>query len=106
VLEIRRSLGAREMLVFFWCFIILSVNSISFDLRDIQGDLRNGTKTVPVLLGANWSTVLLGALALLATVMVPLLGLHGAAAVLLPCSLLLGPSRFWRPFSHTFSRSR
>jgi 4-hydroxybenzoate polyprenyltransferase len=92
VLELRRSLGAKEILVFFWCFIILSVNSISFDLRDIQGDLRNGTRTLPVLLGANWSTVLLGALALLAIVMSPLLGLRGAANVLLPCSLLLGAS--------------
>ena len=90
VLELRRSLGAREILVFFWSFIILSVNSISFDLRDIQGDLRNGTRTLPVLLGANWSTVLLGALALLAIVMSPLLGLRGSANVLLPCSLLLG----------------
>jgi 4-hydroxybenzoate polyprenyltransferase len=90
VLELGRSLGAREILVFFWCFIILSVNSISFDLRDIQGDLRNGTRTVPVLLGANWSTVLLAALALLAIVMSPLLGLRGAANVLVPCSLLLG----------------
>lgn len=90
VLELRRSLGTREMLVFFWCFIVLSVNSISFDLRDIQGDLRNGTRTLPVLLGANWSTVLVGALALLATLMSPLLGLRGAANVLLPCSLLLG----------------
>ncbi|MBV8100503.1 MAG: UbiA family prenyltransferase, partial [Verrucomicrobia bacterium] len=89
-LELRRSLGAREMLVFFWCFIVLSVNSISFDLRDISGDLRNGTRTLPVLLGANWSTVLLGALALLATLMSPLLGLRGAANLLLPCSLLLG----------------
>jgi 4-hydroxybenzoate polyprenyltransferase len=88
--ELRRSLGAREILVFSWCFIILSVNSISFDLRDIRGDLRNGTRTVPVLLGANWSTVLLGALALLAVVMSPLLGLRGAANILLPCSLLLG----------------
>ena len=90
VLELGRSLGSKEILVFLWCFIVLSVNSISFDLRDIQGDRRNGTRTVPVLLGANWSTVLLGALALLATLMSLLLGLRGAAAVLLPCSLLLG----------------
>jgi 4-hydroxybenzoate polyprenyltransferase len=90
VLEIRRSLGAKEMLVFFWCFIVLSVNSISFDLRDIEGDVRNGTRTLPVLLGANWSTFLVGALALVATLMSPLLGLRGVANVLLPFSLLLG----------------
>jgi 4-hydroxybenzoate polyprenyltransferase len=90
VLELGRSLGSREIVVFSWCFIILSINSISFDLRDIQGDRRNGTRTLPVLLGANWSTVLLGTLALVATLMSPLLGLRGAANVLLPCSLLLG----------------
>jgi 4-hydroxybenzoate polyprenyltransferase len=90
VLEVRTSLGAKEILVFFWCFVILSVNSISFDLRDIQGDRQNGTRTLPVLLGANWSTVLIVALALLAIVMSPLLGLRGTANVLLPCSLLLG----------------
>ena len=90
VLELGRSLGSKEVLVFSWCFMILSINSISFDLRDIQGDRRNGTMTLPVLLGANWSTVLLGTLALVATLMSPLLGLRGAASVLLPCSLLLG----------------
>lgn len=89
-LELGRSLGSKEILVFSWCFIILSINSISFDLRDIRGDRRNGTRTLPVLLGANWSTVLLGTLALVATLMSPLLGLRGAANVLLPCSLLLG----------------
>jgi 4-hydroxybenzoate polyprenyltransferase len=90
VLELRRSLGPREMLVFLWCFIVLSVNSISFDLRDIEGDLRNRTRTLPVLLGANRSAVLLGALAVAATLMSPLLGLRGTANVLLPCSLLVG----------------
>ena len=90
VLEVGRTISSREILVFFWCFIILSVNSVSFDLRDIEGDLRNGTRTLPVLLGANWSTFLLAALALLATLMTPLLGLRGPANVLLPCSLLLG----------------
>lgn len=90
VLELRRSLGPREMLVFLWCFIILSVNSISFDLRDIEGDVRSRTRTLPVLLGANRSAILIGALALLATFMTPLLGLGGAANVLMPCSLLIG----------------
>jgi 4-hydroxybenzoate polyprenyltransferase len=90
VLELRRSLGPREMLAFLWCFIILSVNSISFDLRDIEGDLRSRTRTLPVLLGTNRSAILLGALSLLATLMSPLLGLRGVANVLLPCSLLVG----------------
>ena len=101
VLELRRNLGTREILIFFWCLIILCVNSLSFDLRDIQGDLRLGTRTVAVLLGANWSVVSLGALALLATLMSPLLGLRGAASVLVPSSLVVGVGLiFWAFFSH------
>jgi 4-hydroxybenzoate polyprenyltransferase len=101
VLELRRNLGTREILIFFWCLIILCVNSLSFDLRDIQGDLRLGTRTAAVLLGANWSVVSLGALALLATLMSPLLGLRGAAGVLVPSSLVVGVGLiFWAFFSH------
>jgi 4-hydroxybenzoate polyprenyltransferase len=90
VLEIGKSPGPRDFLVFFWCFVVLSVNSIIFDLRDIQGDLRNGTRTLPVLLGANWSTVVVAVFALVAALMSPLLGLRGAANFLLPCSLVVG----------------
>jgi 4-hydroxybenzoate polyprenyltransferase len=101
VLELRRNLGTREILIFFWCLIILCVNSLSFDLRDIQGDLRLGTRTAAVLLGANWSVVFLGALALLATLMSPLLELRGAAGVLVPSSLVVGVGLiFWAFFSH------
>ena len=101
VLELRRNLGTREILIFFWCLIILCVNSLSFDLRDIPGDLRLGTRTAAVLLGANWSVVFLGALALLATLMSPLLGLRGAAGVLVPSSLIVGVGLiFWAFFSH------
>jgi 4-hydroxybenzoate polyprenyltransferase len=92
VLEIGKSPGSREVLIFSWCFIVVSVNSIIFDLRDIEGDRCNGTRTLPVLLGANWSTVLVAVLALVATLMSPLLGLRGAANVLLPCSLMVGAS--------------
>jgi 4-hydroxybenzoate polyprenyltransferase len=101
VLELRRNLGTREILIFFWCLIILCVNSLSFDLRDIPGDLRLGTRTAAVLLGANWSVVFLGALALLATLMSPLLGLREAAGVLVPSSLIVGVGLiFWAFFSH------
>jgi 4-hydroxybenzoate polyprenyltransferase len=101
VLELRRNLGTREILIFFWCLIILCVNSLSFDLRDIQGDLRLGTRTAAVLLGANWSVVFLGALVLLATLMSPLLGLRGAAGVMVPSSLVVGVGLiFWAFFSH------
>ena len=101
VLELRRSLGLREILIFFWCLIILSVNSLSFDLRDIEGDLRTGTRTAAVLLGTNWSVAFLGALALLAVLTSLMVGFHGAADVLVPSSLVLGAALiFWAFFSH------
>ena len=101
VLEMGRSLGSREILVFFWCFTVLCVNSVSFDLRDIQGDAKTGTRTATVLLGANRSTVFLGVLGLLAALISAMLGLHGAANVILPSSLLVGIGLlFWALCSH------
>lgn len=100
VLELRRSLGLREILIFFWCLIILSVNSLSFDLRDIKGDLRTGTRTAAVLLGTHWSVVFLGALALLAVLTSLIVGFHGAADFLVPSSLVMGAALiFWAFFS-------
>jgi len=90
VLEMGRTLSPRDGLVFFWCFLVLCVNSVSFDLRDIRGDLKTGTRTVTVLLGANGSIVFLGVLGLLAVLTSAMLGLSGVADVFLPGSLLLG----------------
>ena len=104
LLEVRRSLGLREILVFFWCLIILCVNSLSFDLRDIKGDLRTGTRTAAVLLGTNWSVVFLGALVLLAVLISLMLGFPGAADVLVPSSLVVGAALiFWAFFSRVQS---
>lgn len=100
VLELRRSLGTREILIFIWCLMILSVNSLSFDLRDIEGDSRTGTKTAAVLLGTNRSVVFLGALALLAVLTSLIVGFHGAADVLVPSSLVMGVALiFWAFFT-------
>jgi 4-hydroxybenzoate polyprenyltransferase len=41
----------KEWLVFFWIFLILTINALVFDYRDIIGDRFTGTKTIPVLLG-------------------------------------------------------
>ena len=41
----------KEWLVFFWIFLILTINALVFDYRDISGDRLLGTKTIPVLLG-------------------------------------------------------
>jgi hypothetical protein len=49
----------REWLVFFWIFLILAINALIFDYRDIIGDKFTGTKTIPVLLGYGWTRRLL-----------------------------------------------
>jgi 4-hydroxybenzoate polyprenyltransferase len=41
----------REWLVFSWIFLILTINALIFDYRDIVGDRLNGTKTIPAGLG-------------------------------------------------------
>jgi 4-hydroxybenzoate polyprenyltransferase len=41
----------RECLVFSWIFLILTINALIFDYRDIVGDRLNGTKTIPAGLG-------------------------------------------------------
>ncbi len=46
-------------LVFVWIFLILTINALIFDYRDIAGDKLVGTKTIPVLLGQNGTRGLL-----------------------------------------------
>jgi 4-hydroxybenzoate polyprenyltransferase len=41
----------KEWLVFFWIFLILTINALVFDYRDIAGDRVTGTKTIPAFLG-------------------------------------------------------
>lgn len=41
----------KEWLIFVWIFLILSLNALVFDYRDIAGDRFTGTRTIPVLLG-------------------------------------------------------
>ena len=57
----------KEWLVFSWIFLILTINALVFDYRDIFGDRFTGTKTIPVLLGHRRTR---GLLVLLAGVLV------------------------------------
>ena len=41
------------LFIFSFIFIKLMINSILFDLRDVEGDRTAGVKTLPVLLGVN-----------------------------------------------------
>jgi 4-hydroxybenzoate polyprenyltransferase len=53
----------KEWLVFVWIFLILSINALVFDYRDIAGDRFTGTRTIPVLLGQRRTRGLLMLLA-------------------------------------------
>lgn len=46
-------------LLFYFVFIKCLVDTISFDVRDIEGDRKSGVKTIPVLLGRSRTRLLL-----------------------------------------------
>jgi 4-hydroxybenzoate polyprenyltransferase len=50
-LESGNALRQKEWLIFAWIFLILTINALIFDYRDIVGDRLIGTKTIPSLLG-------------------------------------------------------
>ena len=50
-LENGRSFRLKECLVLVWCLLVLIINGLVFDYRDIEGDSFVGTQTIPVRLG-------------------------------------------------------
>lgn len=46
-------------LLFYFVFVKCLVDTISFDIRDIEGDKKSGVKTIPVLLGRSKTRLLL-----------------------------------------------
>ncbi len=56
----------RFALVLFWLgvfiFLRLMVNTLIFDVRDVEGDRRAGIKTVPVVYGARRTFLVMGAI--------------------------------------------
>jgi 4-hydroxybenzoate polyprenyltransferase len=54
-----RGLQLEECLVFVWCLLALTINSLLFDYRDIKGDSVIGTQTIPVRLGPRNTICLL-----------------------------------------------
>jgi len=50
-LENARSFRVKECFVFLLCLLVLTINSLVFDYRDIVGDAALGTRTLPVCLG-------------------------------------------------------
>jgi len=58
-----RSFRLKECLVLVWCLLLLIINGLVFDYRDIKGDSFVGTQTIPVRLGARNTVRLLIGLA-------------------------------------------
>jgi hypothetical protein len=58
-LENARSLRLKECFVFLSCLLVLTINSLVFDYRDIAGDAAFGTGTLPVHLGRRNTIYLL-----------------------------------------------
>jgi len=64
-------------LIFYFFFIKLFVNTILFDVRDIDGDKKSGVKTIPVTIGRSKTKKLL-------------LAIHSSLMAWLAISVLLG----------------
>ncbi|MFH1068528.1 MAG: 4-hydroxy-3-methylbut-2-enyl diphosphate reductase [Candidatus Glassbacteria bacterium] len=45
-------------LTFFSTFLLVTVRSLVFDLRDLQGDLIVGRETLPTVIGTKWTKVM------------------------------------------------
>ncbi len=50
-----RGFRLKECLVLVWCLLLLIINGLVFDYRDIEGDSAAGTETIPVRLGRQKS---------------------------------------------------
>ena|ERR1700760_4316872 len=59
--------GPKECFIFLWCLLVLTINSLVFDYRDIAGDVAFGTRTLPVELGRR-NTIYLLLVLMMATV--------------------------------------
>jgi 4-hydroxybenzoate polyprenyltransferase len=61
-LENSRNFRLKECFVFLLCLLVLTVNGLVFDYRDITGDAAFDTRTVPVCLGRKKTIYLLAVL--------------------------------------------
>jgi 4-hydroxybenzoate polyprenyltransferase len=91
-LESRNDLRGKVWLVFFWIFLILTINALVYDYRDIEGDRLTGTRTIPLLLGQRRTRGLLIALASALVLISIALCRLGLAGPLMPALLTLGPT--------------
>jgi 4-hydroxybenzoate polyprenyltransferase len=92
VWESGNDLGEKVWLVFCWIFLILTINALVYDYRDIEGDRLTGTLTIPLLLGQRRTLGLLMALAAILVLVSITLCRLGLAGPLMPVLLTLGPT--------------
>lgn len=91
VWESGNGLRGKVWLVYFWILLILTINALTYDYRDIEGDRLTGTRTIPLLLGQRRTCGLLVALSALLVLMSIVLCRFGLAGPLMPALLTLGP---------------
>ena len=82
-----RSFRLNEYLVLLWCLLLLTINSLVFDYRDIEGDSAAGTGTIPVRLGARNTIYLLIGLAVALVGVSAWLAARGFVNPLMPATL-------------------
>ena len=76
------SLSVSVIVVFLFIVFRVFMNTISFDMRDLEGDKREGIKTIPVLVGVSKTKLLLYSLNIAVAIMVLISVLYGALPVL------------------------
>jgi 4-hydroxybenzoate polyprenyltransferase len=91
VWESGKDLRGNVWLVFFWVFLILTINALVYDYRDIEGDRLTGTRTIPLLLGKSPTRGLLMALSSVLVLISIAFCQLGLAGPLMPVLLTLGP---------------
>jgi 4-hydroxybenzoate polyprenyltransferase len=77
ILQTGEKFSWSDLIIFIWCFLVLGINSLVFDLRDIAGDRLHGTPTIPVRLGGRLTSLLLLALGASMVLLSGCLGLPG-----------------------------
>jgi 4-hydroxybenzoate polyprenyltransferase len=87
ILETGKRLCWLDLVIFVWCFLVLEINSLVFDLRDIAGDRLHGTPTIPVRLGGKRTYFLLVGLGASMVLLSGCLGLPGDLSPTLPLAL-------------------
>ena len=77
--------------LFPFVFIKMFINTVLFDVRDVNGDTLNGVNTVPVVIGVSWTKRLLLTLQSLLTVWTALfLDLFNDYSLILIASMIYG----------------